>query len=439
MTALATLIGAAASMLNVGLLFFYSPTLALAGLLVAAVAVGVSVSSGLVIRRLLGPMQDRDGQLRGLLIQLIGAVPKLRVAGAETRAFAQWGRLFALRMQLAQRLRVVSDRVRLVSAALPSLGTAVLFWFAAADVFSPSPTLSLGSFVAFSATFGTFLAGVTTLGNSTELLLSVSALWDRLRPILDSEPEVQGQRNPPGRLTGRLRLDHVTFRYRQDGPLTLDDVSIEAEPGECIALVGPSGSGKSTIVNLLLRFESASSGAVYLDDHDLKGLDILAVRQQMGVVSQENKILAGSIFDNITSGYQATHDQAWEAAKAAGIDEEIRQMPMGLHTFISEGGSNISGGQRQRLLIARVLLRKPTLLILDEATSALDNRSQAIVTESLNRLKVTRILIAHRLSTIRQASRIYVIEAGRVVQHGTFEGLMKEEGLFARLMRRQVG
>jgi ABC-type bacteriocin/lantibiotic exporter with double-glycine peptidase domain len=178
---------------------------------------------------------------------------------------------------------------------------------------------------------------------------------------------------------------------------------------------------------------------VYFDDHDLKGLDILAVRQQLGVVSQENKILAGSIFENISVGsLDATHDDAWEAAKAAGIDDEIRQMPMGLHTFVAEGGANLSGGQRQRLLIARVLLRKPALLILDEATSALDNRSQAIVTDSLNRLKTTRILIAHRLSTIRQANRIYVIEAGRVVQHGTFEGLMAEVGLFAKLMKRQV-
>ena len=149
-------------------------------------------------------------------------------------------------------------------------------------------------------------------------------------------------------------------------------------------------------------------------------------------------MLASSIYDNITAGHAATHDEAWEAAKAAGIEDEIRQMPMGLHTLVAEGGANLSGGQRQRLLMARALLRKPALMILDEATSALDNRSQAIVTESLNRLKVTRILIAHRLSTIRQADRIYVIEAGRVVQQGTFNELMRTDGLFARLMKRQV-
>ena len=437
-TTQATLIGAAASVLNVALLFAYSPMLAIAGLVVAAVAVGVAGSSGALMHRTIGPLQDVEGQLRGLLVQLLGAVAKLRVAGAERRAFARWGRVYALRIRLAQRLRAVSDRVRLVGAILPALGTAVLFWFAASDLFSTQPTISVGTFVAFSAAFGTFLAGVTTLGTGVELLLGVSAMWARLSPILETDTEIQRQRNPPGRLTGAFRIDHVTFRYRADGPLTLDNVSIEAAPGECIALVGPSGSGKSTIVNLLLRFEAPASGAVYLDQHDLKGLDALGVRQQIGVVSQDNNVLASSIYENITAGHTATHDEAWEAAKAAGIEEEIRQMPMGLHTLVAEGGANLSGGQRQRLLMARALLRKPALMILDEATSALDNRSQAIVTESLNRLKVTRILIAHRLSTIRQADRIYVIEAGRVVQQGTFEELMRIDGLFARLMKRQV-
>ncbi|MEP7308765.1 MAG: NHLP bacteriocin export ABC transporter permease/ATPase subunit [Acidobacteriota bacterium] len=437
-TTQATLIGAVASVLNVALLFAYSPMLATAGLVVAAVAVGIAASSAVLMHRAIGPLQEVEGQLRGLLIQLLGAVAKLRVAGAERRAFGQWGRAYALRIGLAQRVRTVSDRVRLVSAILPALGTAVLFWFAASDLFSTQPAISVGTFIAFSAAFGTFLAGVTTLGTSVELLLSVSAMWARLSPILETNPEIQRQKNPPGRLTGAFRIDHVTFRYRADGPLTLDDVSIEAAPGECIALVGPSGSGKSTIVNLLLRFEAPDSGAVYLDNHDLKGLDTLGVRQQIGVVSQETNVLASSIYENITADHPATHDEAWEAARAAGIEEEIRQMPMGLHTLVAEGGTNLSGGQRQRLLLARALLRKPALMILDEATSALDNRSQAIVTDSLNRLKVTRILIAHRLSTIRQADRIYVIEAGRVVQRGSFDELMRAEGLFARLMRRQV-
>jgi len=298
--------------------------------------------------------------------------------------------------------------------------------------------LTLGAFIAFSAAFGTFLAGATTLGDSSAMLLTVSAMWKRMSPILQTEPEAHSHKNSPGILSGSIRVDHVTFRYRDDGPLTLDDVSISAEPGECVAIVGPSGSGKSTIINLLLRFETPSAGAIYYDNHDLNSLDVLAVRRQLGVVTQENKILAGSLYDNIACGSLAAMEDAWEATRAAGLDEDIRQMPMGLHTMVSEGGGNISGGQRQRLLIARAMVQKPRILILDEATSALDNRTQAIVTESLSKLQVTRIIVAHRLSTIRQADRIYVIEAGRVVQQGSFDELMRQDGLFLRLMQRQM-
>jgi ATP-binding cassette subfamily C protein len=214
-------------------------------------------------------------------------------------------------------------------------------------------------------------------------------------------------------------------------------VSIESAPGECIAIVGPSGGGKSTLLNLLLRFETPLSGGIYYDGHDLNSLDIGAVRRQLGVVLQDNKIMAGSIYDNIVCGSLCTLADAWEAARAAAFDDDINQMPMKMHTPISEGGGNISGGQRQRLLIARALVSKPAILIFDEATSAIDNRTQAKVTESLRQLKVTTILVAHRLSTIRHADRIYVVEGGRVVQQGTFDQLLLQEGLFARLMARQ--
>jgi len=373
-----------------------------------------------------------------LMIQLINAVGKLRTAGAETRAFSQWARNYGRKVKLKQDLQVITDRVRLLGLTLPPTAMALLFWVAYRDLFVAGSSLTLGTFVAFSVAFGTFLAGATALGDNMGIVLNAVTLWGRMAPILDTKPELSVQQNSPGLLSGKIRLDHVTFRYRDDGPLTLDDVTIEADAGECIALVGPSGSGKSTIINLLLRFEVPSAGAVYYDDHDLAGLDVLAVRRQLGVVTQENKILAGAIYDNIACGSLAKLDDVWTAAKAAGLDEEIRAMPMGMHTYVSEGGGNISGGQRQRLLIARALLQNPRVIILDEATSALDNRTQAIVTDSMNNLKVTRIVVAHRLSTIRFANRIYVIQAGRVVQKGSFEELMRQDGLFQRMMARQV-
>jgi ABC-type bacteriocin/lantibiotic exporter with double-glycine peptidase domain len=262
-------------------------------------------------------------------------------------------------------------------------------------------------------------------------------LWQRMRTILAAEPEVHTSRTHPGRLRGALIVDNVTFRYRNDGPLILDSVSIRTNPGECIALTGPSGSGKSTLLNLILRFEHPHSGAIYFDGRELSSLDITAVRKQIGVVTQDGRVMSGSILENICGGAADNMDAAWEAARAAGLADDIEEMPMGMHTRVSDGGGNLSGGQRQRLLIARALVHKPSILIFDEATSALDNRTQAIVTASLKRLKATRILVAHRFSTLKSADRIYVIEKGRVVQHGSYDELVKEKGLFARLVSRQ--
>jgi ABC-type bacteriocin/lantibiotic exporter with double-glycine peptidase domain len=217
----------------------------------------------------------------------------------------------------------------------------------------------------------------------------------------------------------------------------LDDISLHAEPGEFIALVGPSGSGKSTIMRLLLGLETPASGAIYYDRQDLSRLDVVAVRRQLGAVLQQSAIMAATLFENIAAGALITVEDAWEAAHAAGLAEEIAAMPMGLHTFVSEGGSNLSGGQRQRILIARALVRQPAIVLFDEATSALDNHLQALVTASLAKVRSTRVIIAHRLSTIRQADRIYVIADGRIVQHGTFDELAQQPGPFAQLMTHQ--
>ncbi len=213
---------------------------------------------------------------------------------------------------------------------------------------------------------------------------------------------------------------------------------MEAKPGEFIAIVGPSGSGKSTIVRLLLGFETPEAGTIFYDGRDLSGLDIAAVRRQLGVVLQNGRIMSGSIWENIAGGTIVTQDEAWEALQMAGLGDDIQAMPMGIHTIISEGGGNLSGGQRQRLFIARALVHKPQILLFDEATAALDNHTQGIVTHSLEQLGVTRVVIAHRLSTIRHADRIYVMDGGKIVQQGSFEELAAVEGLFADLIARQM-
>jgi ABC-type bacteriocin/lantibiotic exporter with double-glycine peptidase domain len=251
-------------------------------------------------------------------------------------------------------------------------------------------------------------------------------------------PEVDIAKSEPGDLTGNIEINHVHFRYTEDGPMILKDVSAQIHPGEFIALVGPSGSGKSTLFRLLLGFETPFSGAIYYDAQDLAGLDVGAVRRQLGVVLQNSRVMAGDIFGNIVGALPLTRDEAWEAARLAGFDEDIKQMPMGMDTVLNYGGGTLSGGQRQRLLISRAIAHKPRIFYFDEATSALDNKTQSIVSGSLEQLKVTRVVIAHRLSTIRNADRIYLLKDGVVAENGTYDELMAREGSFAELAKRQL-
>ncbi|MFN6465823.1 MAG: NHLP bacteriocin export ABC transporter permease/ATPase subunit [Nostoc sp. DedVER02] len=426
--------------LNLGLLFYYNGSLALIATLVASINIAITLVSGISTLRKVRPLLELQGQLSGVMVQLINGVSKLRVAGAEARAFAFWGKQYSQQIKWMLSTQGIEDILAVVNKILPVLTTAILFWFASIFLQQANAQeggLSTGVFLAFNAAFGTFISGATSLSSTIIDVLQVVPLWERAQPILESKPEVDSEKTDPGRLSGRLVVDHVIFRYRDDGPLTLDDVSIHAQPGEFIAFVGASGSGKSTLFRLLLGFDVPESGTIYYDGQDLAGLDIHAVRRQLGVVMQNSRLTSASIFENIASGAMITMDEAWEAARMAGFAEDVESMPMGMHTVISEGGTNISGGQRQRLLIARSLVLKPKILLFDEATSALDNRTQAIVSQSLERLKVTRIAIAHRLSTIRNADRIYVFENGRVVQEGNFNQLANQPGLFAQLMARQ--
>jgi ABC-type bacteriocin/lantibiotic exporter with double-glycine peptidase domain len=282
-----------------------------------------------------------------------------------------------------------------------------------------------------------FISATTELTGTAIDLVRLIPAWERSKPILETPPELDLAKPDPGELSGRIEVSHLTFRYTPDGPVILQDVSIEAAPGEFIALVGPSGAGKSTLLRILLGFDLPETSSVYFDGHDLASIDISAVRRQIGVVLQSSRLTAGDMFTNIVGASSFTMEDAREAVRMAGMEEDVNAMPMGLHTVVAEGGGTLSGGQRQRLLIARALLTRPRILFFDEATSALDNRAQQIVTESIDQLHATRVVIAHRISTILNANRIYVMEAGRVVQSGTFEELMSVPGLFAELARRQ--
>jgi NHLM bacteriocin system ABC transporter ATP-binding protein len=424
---------------NIWLLFYYNFNLGILAILILIFNITFTVIIGVITRKKATELQELNGNIFGLMVQLINGVGKLRVAGAENRAFAHWSKYYTQQQKLKLTLQSLSDTLSLFNQMLPTISIILLF-NTAINLINNTQNLGLstGTFLAFNATFGILLAATTNLADVVIRILYVAGLWERVKPILNTEPEVNNKKIEPSKLTGKLGLENVNFSYGKNTNLILKNVTITAKPGEFIAIVGSSGSGKSTIMRLLLGFETPTTGKVYYDHYDLREINIQSLRRQLGVVLQSSRINSGSIFDNIAGGALISIDEAWKACKQVNLADDIAAMPMEMHTVISEGGGNISGGQKQRLLIARALVLKPKILLFDEATSSLDNKTQAIVTESLEKLNVTRVVIAHRLSTIQKADNIYVLEAGKIVQQGRFEQLIKEQGAFSKLMKSQI-
>ncbi len=429
-----TILTSVFSFFNLGLLFFYDVRLAAVAavlVLVVLLALGLTIYSQLRYQRSIHRLR---GKIAGSVLQFVTGIGRLRVAGAEERALARWAGEFSGQKRLALSARAIGNRFVVFNAAMSVITSMVLF----AMVALYTRGLSVGAFLAFNAAFVQLLLAALALGPALTALIQVVPLYERLQPVLETLPEVPPAKSDPGELSGEIEVGHVTFAYRPDAPLVLHDVSLHVKPGAFVAFVGPSGAGKSSILRLLLGFESPGSGSIYFDRQDLAGLDLQAVRRQMGVVLQNGRVISGDILTNIVGSSLLTLDDAWEAARLSGLDDDIRQMPMGMHTIISEGGATLSGGQRQRLMIARAVAHRPRILLFDEATSALDNRTQAIVSESLQTLKATRIVVAHRLSTVINADCIYVLDAGRIVQHGRYEELLRQGGLFTELVKRQM-
>ncbi len=436
------LISGVLALLNFLLLWYYSWDLAKIALWIGAATLVMTAIAAVVVRRHALRLHDLEGEFNGLMIQMIAAVGKLRVAGAEYRAFNHWVVKYTEQLVTTLRIQRAKDTVDAINRVVPPIASALIFWHATDLTIGLSATdpkaISIGDFIAFNTAFILYLTGWADVSNTLLDVQSTLVKTRRIKPLLEGQVEVADDASDPGRLSGSIRFENVSFRYHEDGPIILREVSFEIAPGEFVAFVGPSGSGKSTILRLMLGFERPTEGRILFDGQDLAGLDILAVRRQMGSVLQNGRLSAGNIMENIANNTKLSHAEIWDAIADAGLSDDVERLPMGLHSMVAEGGSNFSGGQRQRLLIARALAARPRIVLFDEATSALDNKTQAIVSEALDRRRVTRLSIAHRLSTIRKADRIYVLQSGQVVQAGNFDTLSKQPGLFQDLMSRQM-
>jgi NHLM bacteriocin system ABC transporter ATP-binding protein len=422
------------SVFNLGLMLYYSWKLAVVAMGLVLIALIVMAVVGYAQLRHSRELSQTAGKLSGQVLEFITGVAKFRASGSEARAFAAWTRGYSRQKQLLWSTRTISNSFSVFNSVFFVLAPMSIFF----AVYYWTGRIGAGDFMAFNSAFGQLFNASLAMAGAILQVYSFVPLFERAKPILLTAPEIDSAKADPGELAGSVEVSHLAFRYSEDGPLILKDVSLKIEAGEFVAIVGPSGCGKSTLFRMLLGFERPEGGSVFYDGQDLKGLDLNSVRRQIGVVLQNSTLFRGDIFANIVGSKPLTLDDAWEAARLAGLDKDLRQMPMGMHTVVSDGGGGLSGGQRQRLMIARAIVSRPRVLFFDEATSALDNNTQAVVSRSLEGLKATRIVIAHRLSTVQNADRIYVFDEGSVVQSGTFAELIEQEGLFATLARRQL-
>lgn len=371
-------------------------------------------------------------KVQSIVFSLLSGIQKIKVSGSENRAFAQW----------AQKYREEADAsynpplfLKIQNAIAPSI---TIFGNLLIYAVCLGSGVQVAQYVAFNTAFGMVSSSMLALTSAVSALSSVRPIFELAEPIMKACPQIGSEKEIVKSVSGSVEINNVTFRYAKDGPKILDDLSLKIKSGQYVAVVGRTGCGKSTLLRLLLGFETPDTGAIYYDGKDVSKIDQKSLHRQIGVVMQNGKLFSGSIYSNITvSAPQLTMEEAWEAAAMAGMEEDIRAMPMGMHTVLSEGNGGISGGQKQRLMIARAIAPKPKLLFLDEATSALDNITQKQVSDSLNRMKCTRIVIAHRLSTIRECDRILVLDNGKIIEDGNYEELVSQNGFFAELVRRQ--
>lgn len=432
-TVLSTGLSSLFSLLYIGQIFQYGPELVLPSIIITLTTLIFSLITSFAQMKLSKKQALKSASMSGLTYQIISGVQKIKLSGSEKRIFTKWVNSYAEEAKLTYNPPKFLLFNGAISSCIFLVGNIVMYYI------TIQSGISLADYTAFNASYGYLSGALSSVASIAMTASSIKPIIDMAKPIMEAVPEVSEGKEVVTKISGSIELSNISFKYEDNGPTIIDDLSLKIRSGEYIAIVGKTGCGKSTLLRLLLGFETPQKGAVYYDGKDINSLELKSLRRKIGVVTQNGKLFQGDIYSNIIiSAPQLTLDDAWKAAEIADIAEDIKKMPMGMSTIISEGQGGISGGQKQRLMIARAVAHNPKILMFDEATSALDNITQKKVSQALDSLKCTRIVIAHRLSTIRQCDRILVMDKGKIIETGNYESLMKEKGYFYELVKRQA-
>ncbi len=412
--------------------FAFAQSLVIPSIIVTVLTLVVSIFAASAQSFISKEQMKLAAEEKGIVFAFISGIQKIRLAGAEKRAFSKWAECYAKEAELTYSPPSQVKLNSVITTAISLAGTIFIYYTAVKN------NVSVADYYAFNSAYAYISGAFTALASVATTIATIKPGLELVRPLLEAEPENAEGLETVTELSGAIDISHVSFKYSKESPMVLKDISIHIPAGQYVAIVGKTGCGKSTLLRLLLGFEKPTMGSIYYDRKDTCSLDMHSVRKQIGTVMQDGKLFQGSIFENIIiADPMLSMDEAWKAAEMSGIAEDIRKMPMGMHTQISGAAGGISGGQKQRLMIARAVAPRPKILFLDEATSALDNITQKQVSDSLETLKCTRVVIAHRLSTIKHCNRILVIDEGRIIEDGTYDELIEKKGFFAELVERQ--
>ena len=423
---------ALASLLYITQIFRYATPLVLPSVVIIIATVAVSVAVTLMHTIISKKIREHSAKESGLTYSIITGIQKIKLAGAEKRIFAKWLKLYAEGAELEYNPPTFLKINSVITTAITLFSTIIIYSIAVEQ------NISQSAYFGFTAAYGFVMGAFTNLSSIALSLAQIKPILDMAAPFLKTVPENADNKKILTDISGNVEIAHVSFKYDQDLPYILEDFSLKIKAGDYVAIVGQTGCGKSTLIRLLLGFETPEKGAIYYDGKDISHIDLSSLRKKIGTVTQDGGLFQGDIYSNIVITKPSLGvEEAMEAARIAGLAEDIENMPMGIHTVISEGQGGISGGQKQRIMIARAIAPNPKLLIFDEATSALDNVTQKKVSEALDKMGCTRIVVAHRLSTIKHCDRIVVIDGGHIIEDGTYEELIEKDGYFAELVARQ--